>query len=229
MRNLAAWRAGLGRALTVACLAAAAAAMPASAAPPLTRPQALQGLAQSDAARRVAALERLAEVGTMADVERVARHLRGENESERETAAAALWVIWSRSGDAGIDQLFSRGTALMSRGELPQALALFDEIVRLKPAFAEGWNKRATVLFLLGRDAESLRDCDEVLKRNPHHFGALSGMAQIHMRGGNLEGALVAYERALKVNPNLLDGAQTLRRLEEAVRAQRRAAGLGRT
>ena len=197
--------------------------LPLSAAPPQTRQQAVQGLAKTDVTQRVAALARLADVGTMADVERVAQKLRSDHSAEREAAAASLWAIWSRSGDAGIDAKLLRGTDLMGSGEWPQALTQFDEIVRLKPDFAEGWNKRATVLYLMGRDAESLRDCDEVLKRNPQHFGALSGMAQIHLRGGDLEAALAAYQRLLALTPHLPDGQQTLRQLRDAVRSQRRA------
>ena len=199
--------------------------LPLSAAPPQTRQQALQGLAQSDARLRVAALARLAEVGTMADGERVARQLRSDNPVEREAAAASLWAIWSRSGDAGIDAKLRRGTNLMDAGNLALALAQFDEIVRLKPDFAEGWNKRATVLYLMSRDAESLRDCDQVLRRNPQHFGALSGMAQIHLRGGDVEAALAAYERLMAITPHQPDGQETLRQLRDAVRSQRRAAG----
>jgi tetratricopeptide (TPR) repeat protein len=89
------------------------------------------------------------------------------------------------------------------------SLKVFDQIVQRKPAFAEGWNKRATVLFLLGENERSLRDCDEVLKRNPNHFGALSGAGQIHLRLGHLEQALGFFQRALKVNPNL-DGIRQI-------------------
>ena len=85
---------------------------PLSAAPPQTRQQAVQGLAKNDVTQRVAALARLADVGTMADVERVAQQLRSDNPAEREAAAASLWAIWSRSGDAGIDAKLLRGTDL---------------------------------------------------------------------------------------------------------------------
>lgn len=195
------------------------------AAPPPTRAAALQMLAATDPARRLAGVQRLADVGTMADVERLVRALRDASEPVRDAAAAAVWAVWSRSGDAAIDRKLAEGTRLMQEGAFEPALAIFDGIVRARPDFAEGWNKRATVLFLLGRDVESLRDCDEVLKRNRHHFGALSGMAQIHLRRGNPEQALKAYERALQINPNLDDGAAVLRMLQEAVQEQRRAAG----
>jgi tetratricopeptide (TPR) repeat protein len=173
-------------------------------------------------------VQRLAELGTMADVGPISRALRDTHEPVRHAAAAALWAVWSRSGDDAIDRQLAEGNRLMGAGELERALAVYDGIVRAKPAFAEGWNKRATALFLLERYPESLRDCDEVLRRNPMHFGALAGMAQIHLRRGDPEQALRAYERALAINPNLVDGPQVLRMLEDAVRERRRAAQ-GRT
>ena len=78
----------------------------------------------------------------------------------------------------------------MRASELDEALATFSDIVARKPAFAEGWNKRATIYFLIGENEKSLRDCDEVLRRNPNHFGALSGAGQIHLSLGNPERAL---------------------------------------
>src|SRR6185295_17305177 len=84
-----------------------------------------------------------------------------------------------------------------------EALATFSEIVARRPDFAEGWNKRATVYFHLGENQKSLRDCDEVFKRNPNHFGALSGAGQIHLKLGDPERALEFFRRALQVNPNL--------------------------
>lgn len=194
---------------------------PAAAAPPLAREQALKELVHAQPARRAAAVRRLGEVGRMADADRVAQRLRDDEAEVRTLATDALWLIWSRSGDAATDRLFARGVQQLSEGDLQPALATFNLIVQRRPAFAEGWNKRATVRFLLGDDEASLRDCDEVLKRNPGHFGALSGMAQIYLRRGDPENALRAYERALGANPNLDGGPETLRLLEQAVQARR--------
>jgi tetratricopeptide (TPR) repeat protein len=76
-------------------------------------------------------------------------------------------------------------------------------VIKRKPAFAEGWNKRATVLFLAGEFKRSLADCDQVMKRNPNHFGALSGYGQIYFQLEQYEKAISYWKRALKVNPNL--------------------------
>jgi tetratricopeptide (TPR) repeat protein len=159
----------------------------------------------------------------MADADALMRRLGDDDEDVRDAATQAIWMIWSRSGDAAIDRLFARGVEHMQRQEFDDALKVFDEIVRRRPAFAEGWNKRATVLFLLGEDERSLRDCDEVLKRNPNHFGALSGAAQIHLRLGHLEQALGFFQRALKVNPNLDGIRQVIPLIEQRLRAKERS------
>lgn len=202
-------------ALTVALSAA-------MAEPAMTRAQALQALEQHDVEKRLAGIARLAEIGTMADADRLVPRLADDNELVREIASAAMWQIWSRSGDRAIDQLFATGVEQMQAGQFDAALATFSEIVRRKPAFAEGWNKRATVLFLMGENERSLRDCDEVLVRNPNHFGALSGAGQIHMKLGHTERAVEFFERALKVNPGLAGTAEVIQMLEQRLQDMRR-------
>lgn len=197
-------------ALVVATLLATSA----HAAPP-TRAQALAALTQTDASARLAAVARLAEIGIQADADRLVGQLRDDDDAVRESAAAAIWQIWSRSGDAAIDKLFARGLAQMQGADFDAALATFSEVVRRKPAFAEGWNKRATLYFLLGQNDKSLHDCDEVLKRNPKHFGALSGAGQIHLQLGHAREALGFFRRAVEVNPNLDGPAQMIPILEQ--------------
>ena len=214
------------RSCLAACLTACLAALLAIAAhgAPLTRAQALAALAQPDSRTRLAGVERLAAVGAAADAERVLDRLADADPGVREAAAAAAWQIWGRSGDAAIDQLFARGLAQMRSAALPDALATFNEIVRRRPAFAEGWNKRATIYFLLGKYEKSLQDCAEVFKRNPRHFGALSGAGQIHLQQGNLRRALELFRQALDVNPNLEGLALTIDLIEQRLRSGERGA-----
>ena len=211
MRRLRLWAFALATAL-IAIAAQAA---------PLTRAQALKALEQPDSAARLAAIERLAEIGRMDDVDRVLARLEDPDPQVRTLAAAATWQIWSRSGDPAIDKLFARGIEQMETAALEDALATFSLIVKRKPAFAEGWNKRATIHFLLGNYAESLKDCDAVFKRNPKHFGALSGAGQIHLQLGHPELALDFFRRAVAVNPNLEGAAAMIPVLEELLREQR--------
>ena len=193
----------------------------ASHAAPLTRSQALKALQQPGPSERLAGIERLAEIGKMVDADRLLDRLSDPDPQVRALAAAATWQIWSRSGDPAIDKLFAHGLEQMEALALTDALATFSEIVRLKPAFAEGWNKRATIYFLLGRNEESLKDCGEVLKRNPKHFGALAGAGQIYLRLGNAERALEFFHRAVDVNPNLEGVAEMIPMLEQLLRDQR--------
>ena len=127
-----------------------------------------------------------------------------------------MWQIWSRSGDAGIDQLFAVGVEQMSSRAGDDAVGTFTRIIERRPEFAEGWNKRATVYYLMGEYTKSLADCDEVMKRNPYHFGALSGYGMIYVQLGNPARALEYFEKALAINPNLdgvREAAENLRQL----------------
>lgn len=184
----------------------------------MTREQALRAVERPDANARLAGVERLAEIGQMADADRLLGRLGDADPRVRASASDAMWRIWSRSGDPAIDALFARGLEQMQATAFADALAVFDEIVARKPDFAEGWNKRATLYFLLGEDQKSLLDCDEVLKRNPNHFGALSGVGQIHLKLGHPQQALEFFRRALKVNPNLESLRQVIPILERHLR-----------
>lgn len=208
----------LGSAVVLAALLGS----PAAAAPALTLGVARHALASASVETRRAGALRLGEAGTMADAQRLVPRLADDDAVVRAIATAAIWQIWSRSGDPAIDALFKRGIEEIEGTRLQDALATFTEIIRRKPSFAEGWNKRATIYYLLGRHAESLKDCAEVIKRNPIHFGALSGYAQIYAAQGEPERALVWYRRALQVNPNLPGAEETIELLEEQVAAKRR-------
>jgi tetratricopeptide (TPR) repeat protein len=188
---------------------------------PVTREQALQDLRAARPALRREAAARLADVGTAADVSALIKALRDNDSATRRLAESSIWRIWSRSGNVKIDRLFARGVRHMNRGEADAAIATFSEVIRRKPSFAEGWNKRATVYFLIGEYRKSLSDCDEVIKRNPQHFGALAGYGQIHVRLEQPERALGYFRRALDINPNMAGVARAVEELEAVVRARR--------
>jgi tetratricopeptide (TPR) repeat protein len=177
-----------------------------------TREQALADLGRSDLEARRQAAAWMGEVGRMEDVPALVKVLRDPDPVVRALGEHALWQVWSRSGDSEIDALFQQGVDQMTQRDGPAAIATFSRIIEKRPEFAEGWNKRATVYFLMGEYEKSLADCDEVVKRNPSHFGALSGYGQIYLQLNKPDRALAYFERALAVNPNL---EQVERMIEE--------------
>ncbi|MDA7947273.1 MAG: tetratricopeptide repeat protein, partial [Hyphomicrobiaceae bacterium] len=126
--------------------------------------------------------------------------------SEAVEAVAAerkIWAIWLETPDRKIRELLDVGIIHMNGGANAEALKSFDEIVALAPDFAEGWNKRATVHYLLGNFDASLADIEKTLALEPRHFGALSGRGLIYSKLEDLEKALTAFEAALDIHPNM--------------------------
>ena len=187
----------------------------------ISREQAVQSLSHAEAQARRDAASRLGEVGTMADVPPLVGALRDIDADVRDQAEQALWRIWARSGDPEADRLYQTGIEQMNAGDLQQGIITFTRIVELKPDFAEGWNKRATLYFLVGDLRKSLADCDEVMKRNPYHFGALSGYALIYTRLEYYDRALEYSRRALAINPNLVGVRQNVELLEHLLEQRR--------
>jgi len=201
--------------LLLALTALAGAAFPQA---PGSRQEALAGLASTEAATRAAAVAWIARNGAPGDEAPLYERLKDESATVRNFAEQALWLLWSRSGDAALDRLLEHGVDAMQSGRNDEAIATFSEVIRRKPGFAEGWNKRATALYLAGQFQRSLADCGEVLKRKPRHFGALSGAGLIHLELEQHRQALEWFRRALEVNPNMIGIEAEARRLEELLR-----------
>jgi tetratricopeptide (TPR) repeat protein len=145
--------------------------------------------------------------------------LRGDDPTAAARAESALWEMWHRSGDGAIDALLRDGIASMERRDLVGAEAIFGRVIADAPAFAEGWNKRATVRYVAENYEGAIADCEETLTRNRHHFGALSGAGLCYMALGRHREAAAMFRRALAVHPRLGGARQNLAvALGEAVR-----------
>jgi len=163
----------------------------------------------------------IANRGGPADAPLLHERLRDESPFVRGFAEQGLWLLWARSGDADIDRRLALGIEQMQAGRHAEAIETFTSVIREKPDFAEGWNRRATVYYLAGDYTRSIADCAEVLKRNPRHFGALSGLGQIHVQLGEYDQALVWFRRALEVNPNMVGVEINIKGIEELLREKR--------
>lgn len=190
--------------------------------PRLTHEQALHDLTSPDVEARRLATAWLGELATPDDLPALFRQLRDPDDLVRALTENSIWQTWSRSGDAKVDALFKIGVGQMNQGRTEAAIDTFTEIIKRKPDFAEGWNKRATIYFLVGDYDKSLADCDEVIKRNPQHWGALSGYGQIYVQLDRPEEALTYFQRALAVNPNLQNVENMIQQLKQVVIEKRR-------
>ena len=99
-----------------------------------------------------------------------------DNDSTAKLLESAVWQVWLRSGSDTVDVLMQQSIKAMNDSENVTALAILDTIVELAPDYVEGWNKRATVLYIQGQHDASLRDINKALELEPRHFGALSGL-----------------------------------------------------
>ena len=129
-----------------------------------------------------------------------------------------VWSLWlegyiDRTNKSKIDEALD----LFNAGKLEKAKIVFSEIIELDPDYVEGWNKRATVRFLLGDLDGSLKDIGEVLKRQPRHFGAISGSGLIHMHNSNFLEAYKSYKRLIEIDPHNEDGKRFLLMLENKI------------
>jgi len=183
-----------------------------------TRAAALEALNDADARYRAAGVMYIGRTGLAADGPLLVKRLSDEHPVVRDLAQQSVWRVWSRSGDDETDQLLATGVVEMEAGLYAEAIRTFSNVIKRKPDFAEGWNKRATVLFLVGDLRKSLADCDEVMKRNPQHFGALSGYGQIYLQLEEYQRSIEYFRRALEVNPNLTDLETIIRGIEKLLR-----------
>ena len=119
-----------------------------------------------------------------------------------------IWKTWSihPSNDRRgyrLTELLAQGSFLMAKKELNKAYEIFSQIILVDPSWPEAWNKRATVLYLMGRYQESLKDINEVLKRESRHFGALSGQGLVQTELKNYEKAIKSYQAVQKIYPSI--------------------------
>ena len=116
----------------------------------------------------------------------------------------AIWEQWTMLPDPAQRKLMMRGIAEMHQQELESALVTFTKLIELAPQVSEGWNKRATVHWLMGNFKASIADICETVKREPRHFGAYSGLGMIRAEMKEPARAVAAFELARKYNPHIV-------------------------
>ncbi|MBZ9742420.1 MULTISPECIES: tetratricopeptide repeat protein [unclassified Mesorhizobium] len=140
---------------------------------------------------------------------------RERNEKAAERIAGSIWTEWFRSGSASIDLMMQWSQKAMNDQKFDVALDFLDQVVTLQPSYAEGWNRRATVHFMMKNYGKSMADIDRTLQLEPRHFGALSGLAQIMAETGHKQSALEAWQKVLAIYPMMRSAQNQVATLSE--------------
>ena len=135
--------------------------------------------------------------------------------AEARKVEGRIWSIWLESEDENLNTIMRQGILAMNVRDYSGALEAFNSIIRVAPDFAEGWNKRATLYWLMGELQKSIDDIKRTLALEPRHFGALSGLGMIRKKQERPADAIEAYRRALAIYPTMPNAADQIKILED--------------
>ncbi|MFT4274822.1 MAG: tetratricopeptide repeat protein [Rhodopseudomonas sp.] len=139
------------------------------------------------------------------------------DEASAKHVEGRIWALWSQTSSDTTALLMARSKVAMDAKQYDVALKLLDAVLELKPDYVEGWNRRATIYYLQNEYMRSLEDIEQVLAREPRHFGALAGLGMIMQELGDDKRALDAFRQALALNPHLDKVPDLVKTLSEKV------------
>ena len=132
-----------------------------------------------------------------------------------------IWKIWStHPKEENLTLMLSQGSNLVKNDQLKEAVVVFTKVIELDPSWAEAWNKRATVLYLLGEFKKSQNDIDKVLELEERHFGALAGQGLVNIHLKNYEKAIMSYKKAQKIYPSMKSPKIMIKEIEKLIKEQ---------
>jgi len=140
---------------------------------------------------------------------------KASGERAAKAAEEKIWELWSRSDSPTAEVLLGQAVVAMGASENAASLEILDRIIASYPTYAEAWNKRATLHFMIGNYDTSLSDIEKVLDLEPRHFGALAGRGMIYQQQGKWSAALAAFREALSMNPNMPGVKNAIHELEK--------------
>jgi tetratricopeptide (TPR) repeat protein len=147
-----------------------------------------------------------------------ARLIKSTDDTEAQRLEQSIWSLWMTSDSPTADALLAQAMKASAANETATALSILDNLIEAHPDYAEAWNKRATIYFIIGRYNDSLKDIEKVLDLEPRHFGALSGRGMIKRQQGDLAAARAAFEEALGINPHMEGVKRALEEIESEER-----------
>ena len=132
-----------------------------------------------------------------------------------------IWEIWStHPNNKQLTSLLAEGSNLVNKEEYNKAIDIFSKTIELDPSWAEAWNKRATVLYLLGEYKRSQNDIDKVLELEERHFGALAGQGLVNIQLKNYEKAIMSYQKAKEIYPTMKSPKIMIKEIEKLIKRQ---------
>ena len=132
-----------------------------------------------------------------------------------------IWKLWStHPSDKNLTTMLAEGSNLVNKQKFDQAIVVFSKVIDLDPKWAEAWNKRATVLYMVGEFQKSQDDIDKVLELEERHFGALAGQGLVNIQLENYDKAIMSYKKAQQIYPNMKSPKIMIKQIEELIRSQ---------
>ena len=132
-----------------------------------------------------------------------------------------IWKLWStHPSDKNLTTMLAEGSNLVNKQKFDQAIVVFSKVIDLDPKWAEAWNKRATVLYMVGEFQKSQDDIDKVLELEERHFGALAGQGLVNIQLENYDKAIMSYKKAQQIYPKMKSPKIMIKQIEELIRSQ---------
>ena len=147
--------------------------------------------------------------------------LKIKNDSSSYVTEQKIWKLWSQHPtNQNLTIKLEQGSEFVRNQKLSEAIEIFSEVIKLDPEWAEAWNKRATVLYMLGDYQGSQEDIDKVLNLEKRHFGALTGQGLVNIKLENYEKAIESYEKAQEIYPSMKSPKIMIKQIKELIKQQ---------
>tara|TARA_B100001093_G_C26463026_1_gene857273 strand:- start:65 stop:610 length:546 start_codon:yes stop_codon:yes gene_type:complete len=132
-----------------------------------------------------------------------------------------IWRLWStHPTDKKLTSMLDEGSRLIQDHQLIRAITVFTEAIEIDPTWAEAWNKRATVFYMIGEFERSQNDIDKVLELENRHFGALAGQGLVNIKLKNYDKAIKSYQMAEEIHPAMKSPKLMIQQIQELIKRQ---------
>ena len=155
------------------------------------------------------------------ELDKLFSNLKIDNASLSFEIEQKIWKLWSTHPyDQKLTRMLAKGSDLVNNQKLNEAIVVFSKVIELDPEWAEAWNKRATVLYLIGEYQKSQNDIDKVLNLEERHFGALAGQGLVNLKLKNYEKAIISYQQAKKIYPTMKSPDIMIKQIKELIQKE---------